>query len=47
MRFEAYGYRRVGAELRHRGMVVNSKKILRFSAPPQLGSLRFLCSLLH
>jgi putative transposase len=21
--FEAYGYRRVGAELRHRGMVVN------------------------
>ena len=24
--FEAYGYRRVGAELRHRGMVVNSKK---------------------
>ena len=27
--FEAYGYRRVGAELRHRGMVVNSKKIRR------------------
>jgi putative transposase len=26
---EAYGYRRVGAELRHRGMVVNSKKIRR------------------
>ena len=24
-KFEAYGYRRVGAELRHRGMVVNSK----------------------
>jgi putative transposase len=24
--FEAYGYRRVGAELRHRGIVVNSKK---------------------
>ena len=23
--FEAYGYRRVGAELRHRGIVVNSK----------------------
>ena len=22
----AYGYRRVGAELRHRGLVVNSKK---------------------
>ena len=27
--FEAYGYRPVGAELRHRGMVVNSKKIRR------------------
>jgi putative transposase len=27
--FEAYGYRRVGAELRHRGVVVNSKKIRR------------------
>jgi hypothetical protein len=29
--FEAYGYRRVGAELRHRGIVVNSKKIRRHS----------------
>ena len=27
--FEAYGYRRVGAEKRHRGIVVNSKKIRR------------------
>jgi putative transposase len=27
--FETYGYRRVGAELRHRGMVINSKKIRR------------------
>jgi len=27
--FETYGYRRVGAELRHCGMVVNSKKIRR------------------
>ena len=27
--FEAYGYRRVGAELRHRGIVVNGKKIRR------------------
>jgi putative transposase len=27
--FETYGYRRVGAELRHRGMIVNSKKIRR------------------
>lgn len=27
--FEAYGYRRVSAELRHRGMVVNTKKVRR------------------
>src|SRR5262245_10897700 len=27
--FEAYGYRRVGAELRQRGMVMNAKKIRR------------------
>jgi putative transposase len=27
--FEAYGYPRVGAELRHRGMVINSKKVRR------------------
>ena len=27
--FEAYGYRRVGAELRHYGIVVNSKKLRR------------------
>jgi putative transposase len=27
--FEACGYRRVGAELRHRGMIVNSKKVRR------------------
>jgi putative transposase len=27
--FESYGYRRVGAELRHRGMTVNSKKVRR------------------
>ncbi|MGS4947501.1 IS3 family transposase [Meridianimarinicoccus sp. RP-17] len=25
--FEGYGYRRVGAELRHRGFIVNSKKV--------------------
>jgi putative transposase len=25
--FECYGYRRVGAELRHRGHVVNAKKV--------------------
>ena len=27
--FECYGYRRVGAELRHRGRVVNAKKVRR------------------
>jgi putative transposase len=27
--FEAYGYRRMGAELRHRGIVVNGKKVRR------------------
>ena len=27
--FEAYGYRRVGAELRHQGIVMNSKKVRR------------------
>jgi putative transposase len=27
--FEAYGYRRVGAELRHQGLGVNAKKIRR------------------
>jgi putative transposase len=27
--FEVYGYRRVGAELRHRGLIVNSKKVRR------------------
>jgi len=27
--FETYGYRRVGAELRHQGIVVNGKKIRR------------------
>ena len=27
--FETYGYRRVDAELRHRGLVVNAKKVRR------------------
>jgi putative transposase len=27
--FECYGYRRVGAELRHRGLLVNAKKVRR------------------
>ena len=34
--FEAYGYRRVGAELRHRGMVVNSKKVRRLMREHEL-----------
>ena len=31
--FEVYGYRRVGAEFRHRGMVVNAKKVRPSQAP--------------
>jgi putative transposase len=27
--FEAYGYRRMTEELRHRGLLVNSKKVRR------------------
>jgi hypothetical protein len=27
--FETYGYRRVGAALRHQGVIVNSKKVRR------------------
>jgi putative transposase len=27
--FETYGYRRVGAALRHQGLIVNSKKVRR------------------
>ena len=38
--FEAYGYRRVGAELRHRGMVVNSKKIRRLMRENDLNPQR-------
>jgi putative transposase len=34
--FEAYGYRRMGAELRHRGMVVNSKKVRRLMREHEL-----------
>ncbi len=32
--FEVYGYRRVGAELRHRDIIVNSKKVRRLQSPP-------------
>jgi putative transposase len=34
--FETYGYRRVGAELRHRGLVVNSEKVRRLMREPDL-----------
>ena len=30
--FPAYGYRRVGTELRHRGLIVNAKKLRRSCA---------------
>jgi hypothetical protein len=39
--FEAYGYRRVGAELRHRGMIVNSKKIRRLMHEHDLRPKRY------
>ena len=38
--FEAYGYRRIGAELRHRGMVVNAKKIRRLMREHELNPKR-------
>lgn len=38
--FEYYGYRRVGAELRHRGMVVNSKKVRRLMKENDLNPRR-------
>jgi hypothetical protein len=38
--FEAYGYRRVGAELRHRGMLVNAKKIRRLMREHELNPRR-------
>jgi len=34
--FEAYGYRRVGAELRHQGVVVNGKKLRRLMREHEL-----------
>jgi putative transposase len=36
--FEAYGYRRVDAELRHRGIVVNAKKVRRLMRAPSCKS---------
>lgn len=38
--FKGYGYRRVTAELRHRGMVVNSKKVRRIMRENQLNPKR-------
>jgi putative transposase len=38
--FEAYGYRRVGAALRHRGMVVNAKKVRRLMREQALNPKR-------
>lgn len=34
--FPAYGYRRVGAELRHRGLVVNAKRVRRIMREQEL-----------
>ena len=38
--FECYGYRRVGAELRHRGLVVNTKKVRRLMLDHELNPRR-------
>ena len=38
--FECYGYRRIGAELRHRGHVVNAKKIRRLMREHDLNPRR-------
>src|SRR6478736_853945 len=38
--FETYGYRRVGAELRHRGRVVNAQKVRRLMREHDLNPRR-------
>ena len=38
--FEGYGYRRVGAELRHRGLVVNARKVRRLMRAHDLNPRR-------
>ncbi|AUH65160.1 hypothetical protein CX676_14060 [Paracoccus zhejiangensis] len=38
--FDGYGYRRVGAELHHRGIVVNSKKVRRLMKENELNPRR-------
>ena len=40
--FEAYGYRRVGAELRHQGVVVNGKRLRRLMREHELQPRRRL-----
>jgi putative transposase len=41
--YPAYGYRRVDAELRHRGLVVNAKKVRRLMAENGLNPKRRRC----
>jgi putative transposase len=38
--FEGYGYRRVDAELRHRGLIVNAKKVRRLMKENDLNPRR-------
>ena len=38
--FEGYGYRRIDAELRHRGFVVNAKKVRRLMKENDLNPRR-------
>ena len=38
--FECYGYRRVDAELRRRGQVVNAKKVRRLMRAEHLGGVQ-------
>src|SRR5262249_10754120 len=38
--FEAYGYRRVSAELRHRGLIVNAKRVRRLMRENDLNPKR-------
>ncbi|WP_407696805.1 IS3 family transposase [Sedimentitalea xiamensis] len=41
--FEGYGYRRVDAELRHRGFLVNAKKVRRLMKENDLNPRRRRC----
>ena len=44
--FEAYGYRRICAELRDEGLVVNSKKVRRLMREHDVGARRPRTSLI-